>query len=142
MCKKLGLMFILIGWIVGGLLMIINASLLNTDDWSTVNAKITRIEKVSTVNSNHSHNVYVEYTYDNVQYDEVWLSEYSSTWRVNDTIELRVNPENPTDCTTGMLNGILSVIGVFIAVIFSVVGFVIRRVAGHVTIKVTKTVIN
>lgn len=78
----------------------------------------------------HGKGIEVSYTYNGRQY-ETYLSEYSSSMRAGDNIELYVSQENPENVRTEMLlflpTFILSVVGTPFLIIGTVFGCIVWR---------------
>ena len=88
------------------------------------NARITEItSEYDPIDEEWEHEVFVSYEVDGKSYNEK-LGEYRSSFAEGQTIEIRYNPENPTDITgASMMGAVILWIMAGIALIGAVVMF-------------------
>ena len=97
------------------------ASKANTEQ---ITAEITTISEQKNSKGELSHFVFVDYKYDGVEYKDVSLGVYTATMQEGKLIDILVNPKEPTDIKITSQDTIDAVAGIFMGVIFALVGIV------------------
>ena len=109
-----------IGMIIGGIVLLINGYNFRQSA-DRINANISRIEYYTDSDGDAHHTVYASYEYKGTAYEDVRLSEYSSTMYEGKDIVLLCDPNNPrhVKTTSGdyVSGGILTGVGVIFAAI-------------------------
>ena len=108
----IGLLFLIIGIIIG-----INYKN-NLNKTKEISAIITDIQMESSSDGETSHKVYVEYIVDGTVYNNV-LGYYSAGMNIGKKIDIRYDLNNPNKIYAGEI---------FLAIIFSVIGFIVIMV--------------
>lgn len=90
----------------------------------TVVAEITTISQQKNSKGEIYHFVYVDYEYKGEEYKEVSLGVYTASMHEGKQIDILVNPKEPTDIKIVAQDTIDGVGGIFMGVIFALVGIV------------------
>lgn len=112
-------LFLLIGgifWTISGLKFKKNAV--------SIPAVITDIESYRDSDGDTHHNVYVSYSYEGKQYDDIPLSEYSSSMYIGKEISLLCDPDHPGRVQTNFGIYFGSGMLLFMGTVFFLVGFI------------------
>lgn len=131
MKKNNTIIYIILGIfaILGIYSMIMGVSMLVSSSTSkasteTVVAEITRISKQTDSKGEVSYFVFVDYEYEGVEYKDISLGVYIASMHEGKEIEILVNPKDPTDIKITSQDTIDAVGGIFMGVIFALVGIV------------------
>lgn len=103
-------------FIVGIILLV--SSIRFQEEAVEVSAEITQIESYRDIDGDISHRVYVTYSYGGKTYENVNLQEYSSGMYEGKEITLLVQPDDPYNVSTGLINILIGGIFVGIGCIF------------------------
>lgn len=90
----------------------------------TIMAEITRISKQTNSKGEATYFVFVDYEYEGVEYKDTSLGVYVAAMQEGKEIELLVNPKDPTDIKLPKQDMVDAVGGIFMGVIFSLVGII------------------
>ncbi len=116
-----------LGLMIGGIIFLVNR-INYMDNAVVIEAEITDIESYRDSDGDRHHTVYVTYEYEGKEYEDIRLSEYSSSMQEGKTIEIYIDKTDATDVHTKsmfyfgpiMLMG-MGGIFVLVAVIFIIV---------------------
>lgn len=89
-----------------------------------ITAEISTISQQTNSEGDISYFVLVDYKYDGVEYKDVSLGVYTATMAEGKLIDILVNPKDPTDIKITSQDTIDAVGGIFMGVIFALVGIV------------------
>ncbi len=89
-----------------------------------ITAEITTISQQTDSEGEISYFVFVDYKYDGVEYEDVNLGVYTASMSEGKLIDILVNPKDPTDIKITSQDTIDAVGGIFMGVIFALVGIV------------------
>lgn len=90
----------------------------------TVVAEITTISQQKNPKGEISYFVFVDYEYEGEEYKEVSLGVYTASMHEGKQIDILVNPKEPTDIKIVAQDTIDAVGGIFMGIIFALVGIV------------------
>lgn len=131
MKKNDGIIYIILGIfaILGVFSLIMGVSKLVSGGVSKANteqitAEISTISQQTNSEGDISYFVLVDYKYDGVEYKDVSLGVYTATMAEGKLIDILVNPKDPTDIKITSQDTIDAVGGIFMGVIFALVGIV------------------
>lgn len=131
MKKNDGIIYIILGIfaILGVFSLIMGVSKLVSGGVSKANteqitAEISTISQQTNSEGDISYFVLVDYKYDGVEYKDVSLGVYTATMAEGKLIDILVNPKEPTDIKITSQDTIDAVGGIFMGVIFALVGIV------------------
>lgn len=89
-----------------------------------ITAKISTISRQTNSEGEVSYFVLVDYKFDGVEYKDVSLGVYTASMQEGKLIDILVNPKEPTDIKIVAQDTIDAVGGIFMGVIFALVGIV------------------
>ncbi len=89
-----------------------------------VDAIINEIQSYRDSGGDYRHRVYVNYTYGGNEYENIYLSEYSSNMYEGKKITLLVDPDDPAKISTGFITVFVGAIFAGMGVIFGLIGII------------------
>lgn len=120
----IGVTFIATGILIAILMLIIGKSEANkTKEWIPTKAVIQDITKEIYRRSGKTitdYDVYVSYTYDGTEYEDI-LNHYSSSMHVGDEVTIYVNPDNHSESSSGT-SYVFIIIGAAFGIMFPLLG--------------------
>lgn len=129
--KLVGMIFMLVGigmLIGGGFWLVRDINFIKQAD--VVQAEITRITERRDSDGDISHTVYVQYEYNGESFSER-LSEYSSSMYEGKSIELYIDPQEPSKVRYAKMAYFGAIVFLGMGGIFSVVGFFVMLAYGR-----------
>jgi hypothetical protein len=123
----MGIVFVVvgIGLLIAGAVSSSNATKAR-EEYPTIDATVVEVWERTGRRGAKSYDVYVSYTYNNQQYPKIEIDGGNSTMLPGDILTLYINPDDPTEVTTGegsgpfffILGGIFVVMGAGVALFF------------------------
>ncbi len=89
-----------------------------------VDAVINEIQSYRDSDGDYCHRVYVNYTYGGKEYENIYLSEYSSNMYEGKEITLLVDPDDPAKISTGFVTIFVGAMFAGMGVIFGLIGMI------------------
>lgn len=115
-----------IGLIIGGIIWLINGISFKAKAVE-ITGEIVNIESYYTGSGSKKklhHNVYIDYEYNGVYYDNVMLGEYTSGMYEGKMITLLCDPDNPGDVRTGSSTVFVPIVLMIFGLVFGLVGII------------------
>lgn len=71
------------------------------DNYIKINAQISNIDKIKERDNEgalvETFYVYVDYIYENTEYNDIYLDDWNSNMKIGDSINIFINPNDPTN---------------------------------------------